>query len=329
MKKFGNYMKKMKSIALAAAFSIGALGFYQCTNDDSLFEGFENEPDFETLQDVHDLITQSDTVYFTVTDIEIPQDFNTPGGMRLHFPVSSFGTSGGEVITPIKIKLVELYKRGDIVRHNMQTYTNQNPLVSAGIFWISGTDVNGTEVIFSGVTAYIPRQTDAAGYENNMNYLTGMTQTKPSGIVNSWTASSGTVVFDETAGLNGEYTLDQVNSGWNSAQALYDFDLNAQEPTQFKVQVTNSPGFDKTEVFFTNNDFTVVSALTQADTDGISTFSGSIPKGVSGKLIAISLIDGALNFGTQDVTVNGDDTFTMTVSPGEPAELQALLTAIP
>jgi len=324
-------MKKIKSMALAVIFSVAALSFYQCTNDESLFRGFELEPDYNTLQEVHDLMTQNDTIYFTVSDTEIDNDFNTPQGIRLHFPAASITTGpGAELTLPCQIKFIEIFKRGDIVRHNMQTFTNQTPLVSGGIFWIKGFDSNGNELLFNGATAYIPLLTDVDGYKENMNHFSGATQTTPSGLVNSWMASTGSITFDPAAGTNGEFIMDQFVSGWNSSQSPYDFELLTEEPTQFSVQVTNATGFDKTEVFFANNDFTEVAALTSVEGGGesISTFSGSIAKGATGKLVAVALIEGKLHFGSQDITVNGDDLFSMSVSMGEPVELAALLSSI-
>ena len=54
----------------------------------------------------------------------------------------------------------------------------------------------------------------------------------------------------------------------------------------------------------------------------------TIPLGVTGKLVGIALIEGKLNFGIQDVTINGDDEFTMSLEQGTIEELQTLLNTL-
>lgn len=315
-------------MAVIATLVISVVSFYQCTNNEDLFKGFQHEPDFVTLQEVHDQLTQNDTVYFSINDPETDFDFEAPQHIRLHFPVGSCSNGSTALQAPYKFKMIEIFKRGEIVRHNMQTFTNQNPLVSGGIFWLSGTDANGVPLTFNGVTAFIPYKTDAVDYEGNMAYFIGQTQTKPSGIVNSWTTATANVTFDPAVAPNGEFTLSQATSGWNSIQASYDFDLAGEEPSQFSVQVDNSPNFEKTEVFYTNNNFTIVQALTSVTGDTIGTFSGSVAKGSSGKLIVIALIDGKLNFGMQEVSIAGDDVFNITVNEGDLTGLATLLGSI-
>lgn len=321
-------MKKMKSVALATIFSMAAISFYQCTNDEDLFKGFEHEPDFHTLQEVHDLLNVSDTTEISVSDVTAVNIFNGPKGTRLTIPENAIKlVSGGDPVTPIKLKMVEVYKGGEIISHNMQTFKNQSAMVSGGIFWLGGTDATGNEVKVEGAQAILPYKTKADGYQEDMAFHTGQIQTKPSGNVNSWTAAGGgEVTFDPDAGTNGEFTIEGIGTGWNASLSGYDFGEEAG--TQFSVQVSNSTNLEKTEVFFVSSDYTFVAALTNVENGILSTQSASIPNGMSGKLVAVALIDGKLNFGSQDVVVNGGDLFSIGVNEGDLTALNALLNGI-
>lgn len=322
------YMKNFRSIAVAVIFSIAAFSFYQCTNDEGLFSGFEYEPDFANLQEVHDIMNQNDTVQFTIDDLSIENNFTGPKGIRLFFPENSCTIGAGDPALPIVIQLIEVFRRGEIVSHNMQTYANQTALVSGGIFWLTGKDANGNPVNFNNVKAIIPYKTDADGYEYEMLHHTGTTQTKPSGMINSWNTGGAAISFDEEAGVNGEFAVGDVVSGWNGNEAPYNFDEEGDEATQFTVQVSNSSGLEKTEVFWLSDEYTLVSGIPNVEGGAFSTYNASVPKGAEGKLIAIALVDGKLNFSTQNVTVNGDDNFVIEVAPGDISELMALLNSL-
>lgn len=320
-------MKKMKSLAVAMLFSFAAISFYQCTNDEDLFKGFEHEPDFHSLQEVHDMMNVSDTATTTITNVATVNIFNGPKGTRLTFPENSIKlVSGGEPVTPVTLKMVEVYKGGEIVRHNMQTFKNQSSMISGGIFWLGGTDATGSEIKVEGAQAILPYKTKAAGYQEDMSYHSGQLQTKPSGNVNSWTSGSGNVTYDAAAGTNGEFTIENIGAGWNAPLSAYDF--GESSGTQFSVQITNSSNLEKTEVFFVSSDYTLVAALTNAENGILSAQAGSIPNGMSGKLVAIALIDGKLSFGAQDVVINGSDSFSFGINEGELAALNALLNGI-
>src|SRR5690606_15806166 len=153
-----NNMKQMKPAWIVGIFIISIFTFYQCTNDEDLFSGIPGEIDFATLQEVHDSMTVNDTVELQIMDPTIENILE--------------GTQ--QAVAPFTVKLIEIFKRGDMIRHNIQTFAAEDPLVSGGMFWVNVTDAAGTELQFTGVQAILPRQTDAAGYENSMEYFTGV-----------------------------------------------------------------------------------------------------------------------------------------------------------
>ena len=317
--------KKLNPAALFIAVIMTSLFcFYQCTNDEELFSGFPHELDFQNLQEVHDTLTQNDTVQLMIVNPSIENELEGPKGIRLVFPANSCTISGGATpVAPYKVSLIEIFKRGDMIKHNIQTYATEAPLVSGGMFWVKVTDANGAELQFNGVQAILPRQTDATGYENDMEYFIGTNQIAPSGPVLSWGAQDADLTFDSTAGANGEYTIWSIMGGWSNCDAFYD--LVGEGATQFSVTVPNALDYTNTQVYFALDNFTTVAALTTVEGDALTTYTGSIPAGATGKIIAISLVDGELNFASQDVTIAGDDAFELQVAPGTVEELNTLL----
>ena len=114
--------------------------------------------------------------------------------------------------------------------------------------------------------------------------------------------------------------------GWSNCDAFYD--LLSGDVTQFSVRVPNAPDFANTQVFFAMTDFSTVAALTTVAGDALTTYTGSIPTGATGKIIAISLVEGSLQIGSQDVTIAGDDSFDLVVAPATIQDLQTLLAGL-
>ncbi len=320
-------MKKWNSISTVVVFILAVFSFYQCTNNEDLFSGFPTELDFQNLQEVHDALTLADTTQLTITDPTIDNTLQGSQGIRLIFPANSCTLGGGGApLAPFQVSLIEVYKRGEMIKHNIQTFANEAPLVSGGMFWLRVTDANGAELTLNGVQAIVPYKTAATGYEDLMQYFIGTTQTAPSGPVISWGTGQSELTFDPEAGNNGEFTIWNIMGGWSNCDAFYN--LIEGESTQFSVRVPNAPDFTNTQVFFALNDFTTVAALTTVQGDALATYTGSIPTGAQGKIIAISLVEGALHFASQDVTITADATFDLVVAPGTIQDLQALLSSI-
>jgi len=319
-------MKKFNPALWMIAALFSAFCFYQCTNNEDLFTPGNGIADFANLQEVHDSLTANDTVQLQILDPAIENILEGPQGTRLVFPANSCTSPGGTPVAPYTVSLIEIFKRGDMIKHNIQTFAGEDPLVSGGMVWIKVTDATGTELQFTGVQAILPRQTDATGYENDMQHFIGTNQTAPSGPVLSWGTGQSELTFDEDAGDNGEYTIWNVVGGWSNCDAFYN--LLDEDATQFSVRVTNALDYTNTQVFFALTDFTTVAALTTVEVDALKTYTASIPAGATGKIIAISLVDGELYFASQDVTIAGDDMFELQVAAGTLEQLGTLLTSL-
>lgn len=317
-------MKKTKSLSLLSIISIFMLGFYHCTSDEAIFTGFPIEWEYNSIQEIHDELNVSDTLLLVVNDLEGENIIMTPNGGTIIIPENSMTISGGnEPAIPLEIKFMEIYKRGDMIKHRIQTYDGQNPLVSAGMIWIEGSDADGNPLIFNGARAELSYLTDAIGYEDVMFKFTAMAQMSPSGPVLSWSGGTNEVLFE-----NNEFTIFDLSSGWNHAGAYYGFDNDTEEKTQFSVDIEGVENYEIAEVFFTSDDFTTVTALTLVEQQRLTTQLQTIPVGISGKLIGIALIDGKLNFGIEEVVINGEDEFTMSLEPGTIEELDVLLNGL-
>lgn len=321
-------MKKMNPIAMAVVLIVSMVSFYQCTHDEELFAGFPVVHDFQNLQQLHDTLTLNDTVGLSISDPTIENIVQGAQGTKLIVPANSLTLpGGGEATPPFSVSMLEIFKRGDMIRHNVQTFAGQSPLVSGGVLWLQIKDANGATLALNGVQAVLPYRTNASGYENDMQHYTGTNQSAPSGSqIVSWGAGSSEVTYNAGAGVSGEFTIATVSNGWNHAASP--LQIPDGQATQFSVRVPNSSDFSQTEVFFTMNEFTTVAALTSVQGDAISTFTGTVPTGAQGKLVAISLVEGALHFGVLDVTVSGDDEFSVSVQPGTVPEFQSLLSAM-
>lgn len=316
-------MRKIKSLRLLAIAGIISFGFHQCTNDEEIFSGFPIVWEYESLQAVHDAMNLTDTVVLTIVDPTISNTLNGPKGTQFVFPENSIKlNNGGEALPPFTFQLLEIYKRGDMIRHNVQTFQGANPLVSTGAIWLVGTDANGDALAFNEVQTIFPYKTDANAYQEKMKHYTGEIQMAPSGAIHSWTGGQTEVVYTAESDT---FTLSNTKPEWNQSAAPYEL---GEDATQFKVRIGSTTDFAMAQAFFASNDLTTVAALTSVEQDALATPTKSIPMGTQGKIVAIALIEGKLHFGTQEVTVNGDDEFNVAVNPGTLDELIILLNAM-
>lgn len=311
---------KGRNIALGLVLFSFAF-FTKCTNDDSLLMPGGGIY-YNSLAQVHDSLAK-DITQFQILDNSVDTTLVGPEGTKLYFPANSLSTTAA----PYEVSLIEIYRRGEMIAHNIQTFADDEALVSGGMFWLSVKDANGAEQNLSGVQAILPRKTDAAGYENSMQYFIGQNQNAPSGPVISWGLSQAEVGFDPNAGTNGEYTIYNILGGWSNCDAFYQFISDGA--TQFKVKVTNdTSNYTDTKVFFTLNNTTTVAALTLVEDGALATYPESIPTGASGTIIAISLKGGKLHFASKNVTIVGNEIIDLEVHEGSLESLQSMLSSI-
>lgn len=332
---------KYTTLTILMAFVSFGL-FQQCTTNDSIFDEFPEGTHFERLQDVHDALIgmSNDTIIFQWDDTEQDTTFFTPEGAQIFLPnLSGGGGSGsgnGDGGAPYTVKLIELYNRGDMIRYNVQSFWHENgtdkALVSGGMLHLTLYDANGQELEGTpgGIYAKIPNRTDADGYFDNMFPFIGIPMMQPSGTyVDSYWINHGTdaeVTYDPNEGQNGKYTIYNLLKGWNQPGADYTAEA---EQTQFSAMANPLPqDYSDTEIFFVSTDHTVVVALTMVDGFYLKTIDQSIPKGIEGSLIAISVDGSQLYFGKQEVQITGDDAFEVNMTQGSIEDLLTLLNSL-
>lgn len=319
-------MKNFKPVNLVVAVLISVSTFYQCTNDEGLFTPIFGDNIFSDFEQLHDSIS-GDTLRFEIINPANDTILEGDQGIRLIFPANSCTLGGGgTAVAPYAVELIEIFRRGQMIAQNIQTFADDQALISGGMFWVRVTDANGAELTMNGVQAVLPYQTDATGYENSMQYFIGENQTAPSGPVLSWGPAQSELIFDADAGTNGEFTIWNIMGGWSNCDAFNQF--TGQTPTQFSVKVSNVADYSDTKVFFALDEFSTVAALTTLSAGALKTYDNSIATGATGKVIAISLINGELQFASQDVTISGNDVFTLEVQPGSVEALQTLLNSL-
>lgn len=309
----------------------------QCTNDEGLFqENFDDPILYGSLEELQLELVQNDTIQFDLPTDETDTTFQTPGGIRLIFPPNSIipigggngdGGSGGGGETPVPpytVYVTEIYKRGDFVRNYFQTYQEEFPLVSGGAFSVLVRDANGNLMSVENLQAFVPYKTKATGYVNDMNAFQFIGIPTLAGYASNSSEIQVPIVYDPTAGPTGEFHHANIAGGWNHIGSR----LDMTESTQFTVKVTNAPDYFDTRLFFVMDDFTMITEIYTIEGNQLKTLLESVPKNASGKLIAISLIEDQLFFASQDITINGNDHFDLTVAPGTIEELQALLETI-
>lgn len=329
-------MKITNKITLILIGMFLSLLTIQCSNDEGLYQELFDEPIiYGSLEELQSELVQNDSILFEIPSDETDTTFTTPGGIRLIFPPNSMiplgsgggggnGPEGATPVPPYKVEIVEIFKRSDFVRNYLQTIEHDFPLVSGGVFKVVVRDANNNLVGIENIQAYVPYKTDAEGYQNNMNAFEFVGIPFLAGSINNSSPIATPIVFDPNAGLTGEFYHSNILINWNHIGSR----LNMNESTQITVNVVNAPDYFDTRVFFVMDEFTLINGIYTPDGDNVKSLLESVPKNATGKLIAISLIEGQLHFASQDITINGDDHFDLTVAPGTIEELQALLETI-
>lgn len=331
---------KNKFTTLTVLATIASLAvFYQCTNTDSLYEynPIDNQY-FEKLNDVHDSLASftNDTIYFQWDDPTQDTMFTTPEGAEIFFPGASSSSGDNPCAgcpTPYTVSFIELYRRGDMVKHNVTSFwrdvNNKESTVSGGMLHLKMIDGSGQEItgVHGNIYSKIPNRTFAEGFYDEMMPFIGVGIGTPSGsLVGSYwenPVEGASVSYDPDEGQNGKYTLTHMMIGWNQPGADYTNPMNATQ-----IYVKTSPVdevYADTEVFFISKDHTAVIPLTQTEDGYIKTEDGVIPNGIGGSILGISVIDGQLYFGREQVVVTGNDFYELIMEQGTMEELLTML----
>lgn len=222
-------MKKIRSFALAA---VGIAVFaVSCKKDDPITP---NNPDptgnNQALSNYFNDREENSTQTFTI-DATLNQSITGVNGTVVNFYPNSFVTSDGTpVIGNVEIKLIEIYKKSDMIRMNKPTMGNlpgggMAPLISGGEFKVTASQ-NGQEVFLAPGMNYNVIAPAPNGVDPNMEIFYG----NESGDTLTWNQADSSLVFGEQGSYYGYFdSLNWIN---------FDYFMNNPNPqTTVRVQI--------------------------------------------------------------------------------------------
>lgn len=212
------------------------------------------------------------------------------------FPNSLLDGLGNIVSGNVNVELVEIYDRATMILANKPTMGklangDVSPLVSGGEYFLKITQ-NGQELNSnSGVYVQVPTNNPDFG----MKLFTGEIDANDNLL---WTETEDSIIVEQDS-AGGQFTssYNYIDNlwGWSNVDRFYS---DPRPKTTIKVKVPE--GFDNTntEVYITyDGEETALASMDIYTTDGyFSEHYGLIPIGLEIHVIAVTMIDGVLNY---------------------------------
>lgn len=306
---------------------------FSCNNEPrgSLLNNGNSDPTINAsvFEDLSALIEDLKTPpqLFDINDQNAPSTITGEKGTVINFNANSFTDSDGNPVTSgIIIELQEYLSLSDMMKNNIQTTSSGQLLVTGGSFNLSATDNSGNSLSVApwSIGAELPILTDISGFESDMRLFVGQSTTVNGMEQIDWnTDTNNTQEFWLDGGIMNFYGIDL---GLSNCDVLYD--MASENPTQFSVYVADNTNPQNYVIWMFINDFPSVIYISSPTDDGlgVKTYDGSIPVGLNATLLAIGVDDdNYLKFGTLDISVQGDDVFTITTDYGTSEVLSELI----
>jgi hypothetical protein len=235
--------------------------------------------------------------------------------------------ANGQAVTgSVNIELVEIYDRGTMLLANKPTMGilpngDLAPLVSGGEYYLKITQNGNALSTTNGVFVEVPTLNPDFGmqlFEGVIDINDNLT----------WDLTADSINFNQDS-LGSNYGFFDDSWGWTNVDRFYD---DPRPKTTIKVQLPS--GFDNTNanVYITyDGEPTALASMDVFTTDGyFSEHYGLIPIGLEIHVIAITMIDGELNYAILPQTVNANEIMTISsFSPISEAALIALINDLP
>ena len=295
-----------------------------CDSTDAYFGGDTGNPtNPDTFSRIADIIkfdnVPTDTLAFNpAVDSEVTGSFGT----KIILPASSVG--GNSIPTELYVVLREYPTISKMAMNSVQTVTDEELLVTGGNFWWKIIDAEGNEYSLnapSQVSAEQPVVLDMGDYRDMAGYWEGNEiNLGPLETVN-WT-------FQETGSGFGQENIFHyygLNLYWVNCDVLYDY---PGDRTQFTVNLnTNAEIVPGEEIaLLIVDDFPSIIYLPSTGSLSFETYANSIPVGITGTVIGLALdTDNNLHVGSSEITVTGDDAYSIDLAQGSVAQLQNLI----
>lgn len=319
-------MKKQPIFKLVLLVCIGVLAL-NCTNDDDN----QNNIPADTYTSLSSLVEalKEEPQSHDITDPSVATVITGDDGTIFNIGANTFTDDDNNVITtPVVAKLSEYLTLDKMFLNNVQTSTNGQLLITGGSFDLTFEDENGNPVNANpfNIQAQMTIQTDTTGLGlTNMDYYVGSVVTQDGREVVNWTLNGN----NENWFGEGYFNVFGLEQGLSNCDVLYD--MAGETATQFEVSVSDVTDYSQTTVWMFIEDFpsvVMITSLNDAET-ALETYAGSIPLGLNATLLAITIDENSyLKFGSLPITVEGDDTFNVTVDYGTTEELTQLVSSI-
>lgn len=300
--------------------------FIACDNTEAYFGGgggSTNPGVFSRLSDIikHDNVPTDSLSFNPQVDSSVQGSFGT----EINIPANAVVRDEQPIPEELFVVLREYPSISKMGISNVQAESNQEMLVTGGNFWWKIVDADGNDwdiVQPSQITATQPIALAMGSFANVADYQIGNVINGGNQQVLNWTnAPNGE---GNMSGANSfEYTGLQLF--WANCGAVYDYPNGG---TQFSATLnTNAdlaPG--QQMLLFIPNDFPGIVNIYARQGVNFVTQPGGIPLGISGTLIGIALnTDSNLLIGSTVVNIEGDDSFSVDLAPGDVNSLNGLI----
>lgn len=278
---------------------------------------------------------------FSVSSVD-GGDITGEQGTKIRFFPNGFLKSNGDPVTgPVDIKLIEIYKKSDMLLTKMPTQGRNDAgeiatLVSGGEFYVNATQ--GGEQLKPNGTFVIAAPTAKTGGEDlDMKPFIGVDECDNDGCKVVWKKQDRDIKIGGdgangggSGGSQSVYQVFQSQFGWTNIDRWYS---DPRPKTTIFVDVPD--GYDNTNCAVYLSYDGLGSSLALFDTYNASTalfteHYGLIPIGLPVHFIMVSVINDQWYYAIHEATIvsNHVETFT-TLQPTTEAELAALVDALP
>ena len=308
-----------------AFLSIILFTFIACDNTEAYFGsggGSTNPGVFSRLSDIikHDNVTTDSLPFNPQIESTVQGTFGT----QITIPANSVVRDNQEIPEELFVVLSEYPSISKMGISNVQAESNQQMLVTGGSFWWKIVDAEGNDWDIaqpSQITAVQPITLTMGSYAAQADYQIGNIINGGSQQVLNWiNAPNG----EGNMNAN-EFVYTGLQLHWASSGVVYDYPNGS---TQFSTTLNTSADITPGQqmLLLISDDFPGIINIYTRQGQNFVTQPNGIPIGLSGTLIGIALdTDSNLLIGSTEVSIEGDDSFSVDLAPGNMNSLNGLL----
>ena len=246
-----------------------------------------------------------------------------PQGIRLFIDPNIFETlSGIPVAGEVKISLIEVLTKGDMIRYQTPTFSMGQLLESGGMFHISA-EQNGQELrLRPGRTIEVQVPNDSF---NEMNLFYGDENTEPLDWIISDSSNVDITEWEDSVGFGVGYQLITDRLGWINCDYFY----GESNLTDAAVSLGSNYSNQNSVVFMVFNDINSVAQM-WSDPNTMQFHSGNIPIGYEVTFVVIASLSEDENnpeyeFALVPATISPNHLEEIVPMPATLAEIEAAL----